>query len=104
MKEYGEPWEMFERRTEGGRKYYEILSLMKNFNCPYPKEDAYTNEPDFEPRTESTTNINEPMGWVIIASKYGISKKNAERIIACVNACEGMKNPEKEISKLKNQI
>jgi len=34
----------------------------------------------------------------------GIEKADAERAVACVNACKGMKNPEEEIALMRNHL
>ena len=47
--------------------------------------------------------------WISIAQVYGdydadIKAANAHRIVACVNACAGMENPQAEIQSLKTDL
>ncbi len=39
-----------------------------------------------------------------LETETGDNETNANRIVACVNACAGMKNPVEEIAELKKQI
>jgi hypothetical protein len=71
--------------------------------------EDYLNEGPFKTKRTKTARSGEFSTWTIdaigsnkhpgIAQAYG--KLNAQRIVACLNACAGMKDPMVEINQLK---